>query len=111
MSDLISRKAVMNYLREQQANVIIEQSKENYVTYEATKGMLSSVDAFMNFIVQLPAAYDVDKVVEQLQQMKARYFLTIANTGNETLDKIYEEVGNSIDKATEIVKEGAVKDE
>jgi len=53
---------------------------------------------------------NVDKVVEQLQQMKTRYFLTIANTGNETLDKIYEDVGNSIDKAIEMVK-GAVKDE
>lgn len=57
-----------------------------------------------------PVAYDVDKVVEDLQQMKLRYFLTIANTGNEIQDKIYEEVGNAIDKAIDIVK-GAVKNE
>lgn len=43
--DLISRKAVMDYLREQQANVIIEQNKNNSVTYDATKGMLASASA------------------------------------------------------------------
>lgn len=66
-NDLISRKAVMDYLQEQQANVIIEKNKNNPVTYDAAKGMLASVDAFMNFIVQAPTAYDVDKVVEQLK--------------------------------------------
>ncbi len=60
----------------------------------------------MALLNQQPTAFDVDKVVEQLQQMKTRYFLTIANTGNETLDKIYEDVGNSIDKAISIVKGG-----
>jgi hypothetical protein len=60
MSDLISRKVVMDYLREQQASIIIEHNRENYVTYEATKGMLSSVEAFMNFIVQVPTACDVN---------------------------------------------------
>lgn len=65
--DLISRKVVMDYLQEQQANVIIEQNKNNPVTYDATKGMLGSADAFINFIIQVPTAYDVDKVVEQLE--------------------------------------------
>lgn len=67
MSDLISRQAVMDYLREQQAGVIIEKTKQNAVTYEVCKGMESSIEAFMNFINQVPAAYDVDKVVEQLE--------------------------------------------
>lgn len=67
MSDFISRQAVMNYLREQQAGIIIEKTKQNAVTYEACKGMESGIEAFMNFINQIPAAYDVDKVVEQLE--------------------------------------------
>ena len=33
-----------------------------------------------------PTAFDVDKVVEQLKQLKMRHFLTIANTGDA--DKI-----------------------
>lgn len=30
-----------------------------------------------------PTAFDVDKVVEQLKELKMRYYLTIANTGDE----------------------------
>lgn len=67
MSDFISRQAVMNYLREQQAGIIIEKTKQNAVTYEACKGMEASIEAFMNFVNQTPTAYDVDKVVEQLE--------------------------------------------
>ena len=47
----------------------------------------------------------MERIVERLEEEKMRYFLTIANTGNEKLDAIYEEVGNAIDKAIEIIKE------
>lgn len=47
----------------------------------------------------------MDRIVERLEAMKMRYFLTIANTGDEKLDAVYEEVGNAIDKAIEIIKE------
>ena len=57
-----------------------------------------------------PTAYDVGKVVEQLEELKMRYFLTIANTGDEKSDFAYENVGNALDKAIEIVKAG-VKNE
>ncbi len=93
MNDLISRKVVIDILK--QSGIIVDNVRGNLTIEE---------------INRIPTAYDVDGVVEQLQQMKTRYFLTIANTGNETLDKIYEDVGNSIDKAIEIMK-GAVKDE
>jgi small nuclear ribonucleoprotein (snRNP)-like protein len=104
MGDLISRKAVMDYLREQQANVIIEQNKENHVTYEATKGMLSSVDAFMNFIVQLPTVYDVDRAVEQITKKAIAEDEVLYVNG----DKITYFV--RLDEVIEILK-GAVKDE
>lgn len=54
MSDLISRKTVMKYLQEQQANVIIEKAKHGFVSEEVCDGMQAAVDAFINFIVQLP---------------------------------------------------------
>ena len=38
--------------------------------------------------------------------MKMKYFLNIANTGNEMNDFAYEQVGNALDKAIEIVKQG-----
>ena len=40
-----------------------------------------------------------------------RYFLTIANTGDEKSDFSYENVGNVLDKAIEIVKQGGVADD
>lgn len=54
MSDYISRKMVLEYLQEQQANVIIEKNKYGFVSRDACDGMQAAVDAFINFIVQLP---------------------------------------------------------
>ena len=56
-----------------------------------------------------PTAFDVDKVVEQLKDLKAMYWVSIANTGDEKLDVAYEKVGNALDKAIELVKEGIVE--
>ena len=53
-----------------------------------------------------PTAFDVDKVVEQLEDKKFRAFMTLANTGDKQLDMIYENVGNCIDDSIEIVKAG-----
>ena len=50
-NDLISRNAVMDYLREQQANVIIEKNKNGFVNADVCDGMSSAIGAFMNFIV------------------------------------------------------------
>lgn len=54
-------------------------------------------------------AFDVEKVVEQLKQLKMRYFLTIANTGDADKDCAYKNIANTIDKAVEIVKGGGIK--
>jgi hypothetical protein len=53
--------------------------------------------------------FDVDKVVEQLKELKMRYFLTIANTGDADKDYAYKNIANTIDKAIEIVKGGGVE--
>lgn len=63
--ELISRNAVMDYLREQQASVIIEKNKNGFVSSDVCDGMISAIGAFMNFIVQMPEAYSADKVVER----------------------------------------------
>lgn len=64
---------------------------------------------FIDCINNQPTAFDVDKVIEQLKALKMRYYLTIANTGDEKLDIAYENVGNVLDRAVEIVKEGGVE--
>lgn len=54
-------------------------------------------------------AFDLDEVVEQLKELKMRYYLTIANTGDKDKDYTYENIANTIDKAIEIVKGGGVE--
>ena len=48
-----------------------------------------------------------EKIIEKLKEEKMSYFLTIANTGDEKLDYTYEQVGDALDKAIEIVKQEA----
>lgn len=60
-------------------------------------------------IDEQPTVFDVDKVVEQLKDLKAMYWVSIANTGDEKLDVAYEKVGNALDRAIEIVKENGVE--
>ena len=52
--------------------------------------------------------FDVEKVVRELEDLKMRYFLTIANTGDADKDCAYLNTANAIDKAIEIVKRGVV---
>lgn len=64
---------------------------------------------FIDCVNRQLTVFDVDKVVEQLEQLKMRYFLTIANTGDKKHDIAYENVGNALDRAIEIVKEGGAE--
>lgn len=67
------------------------------------------IDRYIHIVDEQPTAFDVDKVVEQLKDLKAMYWVSIANTGDEKLDVAYEKVGNALDKAIELVKEGIVE--
>lgn len=60
-------------------------------------------------IDEQPTAFDVDKVSKQLKDLKAMYWFSIANTGDIKLDVAYENVGNALDKAIEIMKEGGIE--
>lgn len=64
---------------------------------------------FIDCVNRQLTTFDVDKVVEQLEQLKMRYFLTIANTGDADKDCAYKNIANTIDKAIEIVKGGGVE--
>ena len=55
-----------------------------------------------------PTAYDVGKVVKQLETMRMRYYLTYANTGNKTNDEVWEKASMAMDEAITIVKCGGV---
>lgn len=72
---------------------------------------ISITDALVSILQEIeeqPTAYNVDKVIEQLEIMRMRYYLTYANTENRTNDKVWEKVSRAIDNAIEIVKCGGV---
>ena len=71
----------------------------------------SPYESFIELLDKQTTAYDIGKVVEKLEVLKRIYFLTIANTGDEKSDFAYENVGNALDKAIEIVKQGGVSDD
>ena len=67
------------------------------------------IDRYMHIVDEQPTAFDMDKVIKQLEELKMRYFLTIANTGDADKDCAYKNIANTIDKAIEIVKGGGVE--
>ena len=74
--------------------------------------MIEITDTLVSTMIEIekqPTAFDVNKVVKQLKQLKMRYFLTIANTGDKKLDIAYENVGNALDRVIEIIKGGGIE--
>lgn len=98
--DLISRKAAVEL-------VIAE-----YDSFQANGGSHSGryeLDKVIKMIQNMPTAFDKEKVVEELNRLRAIYFLAIANTVDKKLDCAYKYVGNALDKAIEIVEKGGLK--
>ena len=83
---------------------LIDADKLKHVIYCAYSDDLEILEK----IDEQPTAFDLDEVVEQLKQLKTRYFLTIANTGDKKLDIAYENVGNALDRVIEIIKGGEI---
>lgn len=61
------------------------------------------VNALHELIDRQPTVRDTEKAVEELKDLKLAYYLTIANTGDERLDAIYKNVGDTLDRAIEII--------
>ena len=74
--------------------------------WEIGTSISSDQKEFIDCVNKQPTDFDVGKVVEQLKELKAMYWFSIANTGDEKLDVAYENVGNALDRAIEIVKGG-----
>ena len=71
--------------------------------------MVSVADIAVSTLMEIeeqPTAFDVEKVVRELRDLKMRYYFTIANTGDADKDCAYLNTANAIDNAIEIVKRG-----
>lgn len=86
--------------------------KESILTWLDETEMIDIADVIMSTMMEIdeqPTVFDVDKVSKQLKDLKAMYWFTIANTGDKKLDVAYENIGNALDEAIEIVKGGGVE--
>lgn len=76
-NDLISRKAVLDYLKEQNNNLLAEKQKNGVVSTEACRGMESAIVAFRSFILAQPMAFDKEKVVEKFRKRSHNFYPSI----------------------------------
>lgn len=83
----------------------VESADDRKISGEVYKAITDCIRA----VDEQPTAFDVDKVAEQLKQLKMKYFLTIANTGDADKDCAYKNIANTIDRAIEIIKCGGVE--
>ena len=98
--DLISRSSLLQTLKYNKA-----------INEDDAKGKMMAipVDNVIEYVGKMPTAYNVDKVVEQLEDEKRIAFLTLANTGDKVKDAVYDEVMAYLKTAIEIVKAGGVE--
>mgnify|MGYP004725480535 CR=1 FL=1 len=78
--------------------------KEIHCTYSDDLVILEKIE-------NQPTAFDVEKVANELDDLKMRYFLTLANTGDADKDCASLNTANAIDRAIEIVKRGGVDED
>ena len=93
------------------ADKLLEETRRDrdYAEKHEFMDMYYERQALIDRIKAQPTAYDPEKVVEQLETMRMRYYLTYANTGNKTNDEVWEKASMAMDKAITIVKGGGVK--
>lgn len=75
--------------------------------------MVSLADIAVSMLMEIeeqPTAFDVEKVVREIRDLKLSYYMTIANTGDAGKDYVYLNAANAIDDAIEIVKRGGRDD-
>ena len=92
--DLISRKALLDRFR--------YGDKES----ESDKAWICAV---RRMIKEQPTAFDKEKVIEELENTRAQYFITIANTGDEKLGFAYKYIWNALDHAIKIAEKGGIE--
>lgn len=77
---------------------------------ENQKEIYETIQECMKAVEEQPTAFDVEKAVREIRDLKLSYYMTIANTGDADKDYVYLNVANAIDTAIEIVKRGGRDD-
>ena len=90
------------------ADKLLEETRRDrdYAEKHGFMDMYYERQVLIDRIKAQPTAYYPEKVVEQLETMRMRYYLTYANTGNKTNDEVWEKASRAVDNAIEVVKGG-----
>lgn len=104
MSKLIDADAVLDWIKRQKEST--DRALDVLISGKTVLTVQSCLNDFEHKVKKQPAAFDVEEVVRELKELKMRYYLTIANTGDADKDYAYLNTANAIDKAIEIVKRG-----
>ena len=92
------------------ADKLLEETRKDrdYAEKNGFLDMYYERQTLIDRIKSQPTAFDVGKVVNQLETMRMRYYLTYANTGNKTNDEVWEKASMAMNEAITIVKGGGV---
>jgi hypothetical protein len=109
---------VLNKLEEEARLAEEEKLKVNSLQFDRVIGYLNGIlnaklfleSALVPVKSESRQSVDCDEIVQQIEQLRMQYFLTIANTGDKALDVAYEKVCKALDNAIEIVKKGGKYD-
>lgn len=82
-----------------------------YTEYHAGKAVIKDGSLLAEAMEKLARYEDAEEVVKELEDLKMRYFLTLANTGDVDKDCAYLNIANAIDRDIEIVKRGGRDEE
>lgn len=104
MSRLIDADKLILHLND----YALQEAPFGYNDSKCQKEIYETIQECMKAVEEQPTAFDVEKVVKELEDLKMRYYFTIANTGDADKDCAYLNTANAIDKAIEIVKRGGV---
>ena len=84
----------------------LQEAPFGYNDSKCQKEIYETIQECMKAVEEQPTAFDVEKVVRELRNLKMRYYLTVANTGDTDNDYAYMNIANAIDNAIDIVKRG-----
>ena len=102
MSRLIDADKLILHLND----YALQEAPFGYNDSKCQKEIYETIQECMTAVEEQPTAFDVEKVVRELRNLKMRYYLTVANTGDTDNDYAYMNIANAIDNAIDIVKRG-----
>lgn len=102
MSRLIDADKLILHLND----YALQEASFGYNDSKCQKEIYETIQECMKAVEEQPTAFDVEKVVRELRNLKMRYYLTVANTGDTDNDYAYMNIANAIDNAIDIVKRG-----